>query len=630
MRPADPKRSRIVLIGSSRYADPELADLPAVATTVRDLSAFYTDPHAGVVPRRHCAVLLDAPGLESVGNGLAVSARAAEDLLLVHYIGHGLVSGRKQDLYLALPGTVWDSPDFSALEYGKLRDAVLRSPARVKIIILDCCFSGRAFSRSMYGGPSGASLAELEVEGAYVLTSAGQSQVSQILPGEEHTAFSGRLLRLLWEGIDNGPALLTIEDLYQALRHRMRIAHLSTPERRLTGDAERMPLTANRAGVLERPRRHADPPRRRMRRSGTGRTSGLGGWRRPVPLTALGALVIAVTAWSLVPDASPKARPSAHVTSPPPSAPASASPATARTVTTTATTAWRSRRLLTIPGPFDAARFSPDGTILAMSGTDRTLTLRDMSTGAGKVLRLGSASATLRPAVFSPDGRLVAAWAQGDRAIRLWDRPTGRWLTFNPAHPAPVWAAAFSPDSRTMATGGDDGDVILWDLARQRRITALRRDGNGRIWSLGISPDGKLLAAGSADGHVHLWNLRNHTYIRALTATPEGVWGLAFNPSGTRLAAVAADKRIALWDARTLELKATFRDDHTRVYGLDFSADGRFLSSCGEPDTTRVIDVTARRKVAEYPGSLSFSPTGRSFATVTALGDVQVWRMTGA
>ncbi|SEH02686.1 WD40-like Beta Propeller Repeat [Nonomuraea solani] len=617
MQVADPERSRVILIGSSRYTDAELPDLPAVSATVRDLREFFTDPRAGVgvVPDRHCVTLLNAPSLEKAGDQIFAASRAAESLLLVYYVGHGVISGRKHDLYLSLPGTRPGAPEFSALEYGKLRDAVLHSPARVKIIVLDCCFSGRVLSQSM--APVRRSLlAELDIEGTYVLTSAGQSENALIVAGEKHTAFSGRLLRLLWEGVEDGGEFLTVEDLYRALRSRMRAAGLSTPERRLTQDAQLMGLTLNRAvpGSGHRapspPALATGPPRRRAVRLSV------------IPVLAVAALA----AWNLRPDPSPHRQSPPSVSQAAPTlTTATKTPAQTPTKTSTPTETPAPRNVATIVGSFDAASFSPDGRTLAISGTDRRMLLRDMTTGRKTSITLAGTPRRVRPAVFSPDSKTVAVRGEEDQTVRLWSVPGHRWLPLSARHAIGTWAVAFTPDGRTLATGGNDRNVFLWDVTGQRKIATLRTD-NGWIWSLAISPDGKLLAAGSADHWVYLWDLDTHRTVGKLPGTPDGVWGVAFSPDGKLLAIADGKSKISLWNARSRNLVATLHDGHKKINSLAFSPDGRYLASCGEPDTSYVFDVAARRKVAQYAGSVVFSRDRDTFATVRAYGDVKIWR----
>ncbi|MFD0274402.1 tetratricopeptide repeat protein [Kitasatospora sp. NPDC127111] len=246
MRLPDPRRSRIVLIGAGTYSDPRLPDLDAVRRTITDLAGVFTDPSHGLVPGEHCTVVLDDGDLRTVGQRVRAAAKEAEDLLLVYYAGHGLVAGRRHDLYLALPDSEFEAPEFSSLEYDKLRSAVLDSRAAAKLIVLDCCFSGRVVTDAMAGG-EGERLNQLAVEGTYVLTSAQRDQVALSLPGEDHTAFSGRLIRLLREGVAGGPELLTVDDLYQQLAATMTAEGLPLPLNRATRTASRIALGVNRA-----------------------------------------------------------------------------------------------------------------------------------------------------------------------------------------------------------------------------------------------------------------------------------------------------------------------------------------------------------------------------------------------
>jgi len=254
----DPDRSRVVLIGTSKYEDKKnLPDLPEVQRSVTDLAAALTDPADGLVPPGNCLVLVDEGDLRLIGRKLRAAAAQAEDLFLVYFAGHGLVGGRRHDLYLALPDSEWGDPAFNSLKYDDLRSAILDSPAKNKLTILDCCFSGRAVTEAQAGELE--ILGQIEINGTYVLTAAHRDEVALVVHGEEHTAFTGRLLRLLREGIVGGPLLLTIDDLYRQLLVLMKADGLSRPQQRGTGTSGLLALARNRASALPKLRATALP-----------------------------------------------------------------------------------------------------------------------------------------------------------------------------------------------------------------------------------------------------------------------------------------------------------------------------------------------------------------------------------
>jgi WD40 repeat protein len=78
---------------------------------------------------------------------------------------------------------------------------------------------------------------------------------------------------------------------------------------------------------------------------------------------------------------------------------------------------------------------------------------------------------TVRAVAVSPDSRILASGGE-DRLIRLWELPTGRSLASWDAHEADVTALAFRPDGRTLISGSADGILKLWDLRSIRRELA--------------------------------------------------------------------------------------------------------------------------------------------------------------
>lgn len=76
-------------------------------------------------------------------------------------------------------------------------------------------------------------------------------------------------------------------------------------------------------------------------------------------------------------------------------------------------------------------------------------------------------------------------------------------------HTERVDSVAFSPDSRTLASGGgtsDKGEIKLWDVATRKEQAPLKGH-TADVISVAFSPDGKTLASGSQDKTIKLWDV---------------------------------------------------------------------------------------------------------------------------
>lgn len=245
-RLADPSISRAVLIGTARYD--HLPDVPSVANNLDGLAAALSDEVLWGLPRENYRILLDPVAPREVDLALSEAAGAVRPggLLLVYFAGHGLIDVETRDLFLALRDTETAAVHATAVPYDWVRRNVRRSAAERRVVVLDCCYAGRA---DMAGGDSRSrALAEkARIEKSCLLVAASANETAQAPPGATYTAFTGELISLLGEGLPGGPRLLDVKTIWEALSDRLVASGHPRPEVRARNSGDDIPLVRNAA-----------------------------------------------------------------------------------------------------------------------------------------------------------------------------------------------------------------------------------------------------------------------------------------------------------------------------------------------------------------------------------------------
>lgn len=225
--------SRAVLIGAGKYD--HLTPLPA-DRNITGLWDVLVNRPAGLAGPDAVRVADPRTALEVVAP-LTRACQQASDLLIVYFTGHGLVDG--QQLRLALAGTDPAHP-VSSLAFADLARPISDSPARIKLILLDCCYSARAIEV-----PIADSMRLARAKGTHLIMSSGATQPSKAHPGAEFSAFTRALIETLRDGVAGPAEYLTSDIVYTEVSRRLAAGRDPLPRQRVVNDANHVPLLRN-------------------------------------------------------------------------------------------------------------------------------------------------------------------------------------------------------------------------------------------------------------------------------------------------------------------------------------------------------------------------------------------------
>jgi len=299
--------------------------------------------------------------------------------------------------------------------------------------------------------------------------------------------------------------------------------------------------------------------------------------------------------------------------------------------------------------PVWAARFSPDGKLVASGSVDSTVRMWERDNG--QVIHVLKHPIGVTNLAYSSDGKFLATSCY-DGIIRIWDAGTGSLVKTLGTNGGTVWSLAFSPDGKTIVSGGEDKLVKLWDVQSGKFIRSLGGH-TLNIWCVKFSPDGSKIASGSFDSTLKIWDVANGTLLKTITEHTEAIVDLAFNHNGETLATTSDDKTIRLWSTSDFRLIRTMKvPEH--VQAVAFSPDDKYLVTGGRDkpmmgeflqnifgDSNFNKGVSARfwdiksgtlmqtfRRQANDVNDVDYSSDGKWLVTASADNTVQLWRLT--
>lgn len=196
-----------------------------------------------------------------------------------------------------------------------------------------------------------------------------------------------------------------------------------------------------------------------------------------------------------------------------------------------------------------------------------------------------------------------------------------------------VNAVRFSPDGKTLATGGGDpsraGDVILFDVAKGKVIKTWKERHTDSVLSLDFSPDGTLLASGGADKIARVTNIATGDQVNLFEGHTHHVMGVTFRADGRVLASAGADGVVIAWDMTTGERKKKIEGWSKEVTSLQFiGASNQLITSAGD-NRVRIINDEGReiRAITKLPDFMQAAASAADASVIIGGGEDSVLRV---
>ncbi len=263
---------------------------------------------------------------------------------------------------------------------------------------------------------------------------------------------------------------------------------------------------------------------------------------------------------------------------------------------------------------------SPDGKYLAtgesndsQAGVSRAALVWDIASGRMRCETGKHDTYHINAVAWSPDGKTVATGGH-DMVLRLWDSATGAMRGLPRTMARSIVDLSFSPDGKTLAVAqawavGDvrfeRSDVRILDVVNGKPIGPQWRF-DVQIVCLAYTPDGRSLAVGLADGTTEVWSLSVGTIPQATLALLDDPISLAANSDGLVAIGMSTDE-LRLHDSRSGKTRTLMSFPDRSVWSVAFSPDGRTLAagtgfrstaSDDKPDgEVFLIDITSGQRI---------------------------------
>lgn len=231
--------------------------------------------------------------------------------------------------------------------------------------------------------------------------------------------------------------------------------------------------------------------------------------------------------------------------------------------------------------------------------------------------------------VFNPKTATLASGGLDDK-ICLWNLQTGVMLYSLVGHPRGVNGVVMSPKGQVLVSCGDDNTIKLWDLNAGTLLYTL--SGHSRdVNAVALGPNGLLLASGGEDRSVRLWKTDKGTPLATMAGSAGIIKSVAISPDERWVVSGGLDNKVQVWSVGQGTLLKSLSGHFNSVNGVAISKTGKLVASASKDRTVRLWRLPQGELLKTMSGhsqdvnAIAFLPDSRTLVSGSSDCTVRIW-----